>query len=117
MLAGIFGDVCDGCGGGLSLIIGDGYGGVGVMVGTHGYEIVGHVPGIGGDDDRVLDIIHLHVLIIPAASVHGHWLTPTESLAKTFCGGGVGAGWSVERQSPPRPSVSASLRAGWNWPG
>jgi hypothetical protein len=95
--AGILGDVCDGGGGGLSMIILDGYRGVGVLAGIHGYEIVGHVPGIGGDDDCVLDIIHAHVLITPAASVHGHWLTPTESLANFFCGGCVGAGWTVGR--------------------
>ena len=97
----LIGDACVGGGGGFSMITLDGYGGVGVLAVTHGYGIVDHVPGIGGDDDRGLDIIHLHVLIIPAASVHGHWLAPTESLANFFCGGCVGAGWSMGRQSPP----------------
>ena len=114
MLAGLSGDVCDGCGGGSSLIIGDGYRGVGVMAGTHGHVMVGHVPGIGGDDDRVPVTIYLLVLIVPAASPHGHWLTPTESLANFFCGGGGGAVWDVGRQSPPRALASAFLRAGWN---
>jgi hypothetical protein len=105
MRAGIFGHACDAGGGGLFVMVSGGCGGVGTLAVTHGYAIVGHAPGTGGDDDRVLDIFYLHVLTIPAASVHGH------------CGGVGGAVWNVGRQSPPKPSASAFLRAGWNWFG